>query len=330
MAQVSGAQLKQVPNPSSLSNWVISDVDTTVLEQHAGPVLRSLGASIETIDLFELFKIESLKENPAVVILACVWPPVNCRSYLDSLIARYTKQRPSEGDRARFYETMCFEAIAGQVPVSTTVVICRGIDGFKAGPTPVLTAPLAHVPGYIPKQQYLTDEGQLQPLAGGNDLYVRVQVGGPLRPNDFLTDNGDFNLVELCAVASYLNVKVVFLGEYDGSLSLGCCMGVLYHQQQRVIRPLSASVPSEMPMRVLGGYTGSYIDYYDHAKEVRVRQLLEDHLRGHHPNLWSTPTTQMLQPHLNMNTAVMWLSARKVEVQGDAVQAMAVQLSPSS
>ena len=76
MAQGSGVQLQHVPNPFSLSNWVISDVDTTVLEQHAGPVLRSLGACVQTIDLFELFKIESIKENPVVVILACVWPPM--------------------------------------------------------------------------------------------------------------------------------------------------------------------------------------------------------------------------------------------------------------
>ena len=326
-----GGGLQQLPNSHSLATWIISDLDMTVLEQHAGPLLRGLGASVEVLNLFELFRVESLKENPALIVLACAWPPLSCRSYLDHLIARYTKNKPSDGDRARFYETMCLEAITGQVPVATTVVICRGIDGLKPGPTPVLTAPLAHVPGYVPKQQYLTDEGELQPLAGGQDLYARVQVGGPLVPDDFITDSGKINLVEMCAVATYLNIRVLFLGEHDGSLSLGCGMGVMYHQQQKVVRPLSVSHPTDMPMKVLGGYTGAYTDFYDHAKEVRIRQLLEEHLRGQQANLsWSQPTIQMLQPHLNMNTAVMWLSAKQVEVQGDAIQAMAAQLSPSS
>ena len=150
-------------------------------------------------------------------------------------------------------------------------------------------------------------------------------------PNDFITDSGKINLVEMCAVATYLNIRVLFLGEHDGSLSLGCGMGGMYHQQQKVVRPLSVSHPTDMLMKVLGGYTGAYTDFYDHAKEVRIRQLLEEHLRGQQANLsWSQPTIQMLQPHLNMNTAVMWLSAKQVEVQGDAIQAMAAQLSPSS
>lgn len=302
--------------PYTLTGWIASDVDTTVLECNAARALRNHGVSIKAINSFEVYKEEDIK-RPSLVIQSCVWPPPDTWPHLEHLVHRYTGAKPSKEDQVRFYETMIFEALVGQFPSGTVVTINRSHDYIKVGSTPAVLAPLGHVPGYQPMHGV---GHQPHTLGGGHDVLIaRAQIGGPLNPQDFIGTRGFFDIVGMCSAATSNNLQVIFLGEFDGSLSLGCVTGMLYHQH--VAKPLAQgwTEPIDPQLKVLGGYVACYAEYHTYAKEARVRTLLSEYLaRGNNPAGWTTPTEDHLQPLVNLITGIMWLDARVVAQGGNA------------
>lgn len=309
--QAGAEAVSRKSGPYALSNWVVSDLTTTMLEHHSGAALRKLGASIMVLNSFELYNVSELQGTPSLIIQACVWPPTDCLGTLERLIQSYCKHKPSHQDKCRYYETLVFEAICGQMPLSTVCSICRQSDYIKAGVTPAVLSALSHVPGYTPKQSAVDDNGDLVPLHSGHSLIARTTLNGPLNPQEFISSRGHIDLVGMCSAATANNMNIIFLGEFDGSLALGCATGMLYHQ--KVARPISAtwSPPEGKRLKVLGGYVGNYEDYHDYAKDHRVRQILADYLKNDGDgSLWTAPTTALLQPQTNINAAVMWFHAR--------------------
>ena len=64
-----------------------------------------------------------------------------------------------------------------------------------------------------------------------------------------------------------------------------------------------------------GGFT--YKDFHNYAKDYRIQQIMDSFLKQQDPSavLWPTDvnhyvsTCAMLQPHVNLNTGMMWLYA---------------------
>ena len=310
-----------------LSNWVVSDISLQALEQHSGPALRQLGAQIMTLNSFELYDVSVVQEKPTLLIHACVWPPEDCWPYLELLVQRYTGIKPSHEEKCRWYEVFIYEAIIGQVPKGTVVSINRQGDNLKGCITPSLLAMLGHVPGYVPRQCRVGEDGELIALCGAQNLVARVSTTGPLDPQTFVGSRGYFDLVDMCGAAKAQDMRVIFLGEHDGSLAMGIATGLLYYVHiPRQIKEWSP--PDRAPLKVLGGYVGQYIDFHEHARDHRVRELLNAYLSNNgSPALWSAPVRANMQPHTNLNAAIMWYYARVVAQGGTARSYIA---SPSS
>ena len=313
--------------PYTLTGWIASDMDTTVLEGHNAAALRRLGVRIRKLNSFDVYSDDEVQNAPALVIQACVWPPPDTLDYLGHLMRRYNyghyaaaySQEPTHLDKCRFYETIIFEALVGQIPAGTIISICRSSDYIKSSSTPVVVAPLGHVPGYVPKSQHIGENGQLETLVGSHSLIARASVGGPFNPQDFLGSRGHLNLIAMCSAAQAYGLQVIFLGEFDGTLSLGCATGVLYWQQEhRQLLTANWVQPTTSQLKTLGGYTGKYSDFYDHAKDEQIAKILQAYLRdGGDPANWAVPTQTTLQPYVNVNAAVMWFYA-KVGAMGGA------------
>ena len=118
---------------------------------------------------------------------------------------------------------------------------------------------------------YRHPEKELFPIDCGNDLVVRVQEGARLPPKDFIGDDGVLNLIELRAVATQLEWNVVFVGVWDGSLSLGCALAVIRHQT-RLAPQLTPSGPvqGEVELRTFKVYTCNYVDFKEYSRDFRV------------------------------------------------------------
>ena len=318
----------------TLRKWIISDLreHLHVLEANAGPALRNMGATIRQLNAFQLFEQPDLLDEPSLVIMSCVWPPPDHREQLERLVEHYTDSRPTWRDVARFYDTMAFEAVTGQATLATVVSICRMSDYIVPGPTASVLAPLAHVPGYVAKQQYLSQSGQLQDLMKGHSLVCRAQTGGPIDPAEFIGSRGYLDLVGMTAAATDFDMKVIFIGEWDGALSLGCATGMLYHPRMdsTFLRPLSEWKRPEGPrLKVLGGYVGVYTEFHEEARDARTREILNEYLKnGGDASIWTCPTRALLQPHANLNAAVMWLHARVVAQGGPGGSYIQSDLTP--
>ena len=290
-----------------LEGWVASDINTLVLERHSANLLRALGVDIKELNVFELHKEAWLTDSPALVICGNIQPPIDHFDYLDVLLQRYAGWRVSAADRRAFYEAMAFEAICGALPLATVVTVTRESDPFRAGKTPVFVAPMGHVPGYVPKECNWEPSAELHNVRGGGKNRVRVRHHGPFTPGDFVNENGSFNLVAMCTAASAMGMKVVFLGEWDGTLSLGCATGVLYDKavQERNIK-YELQVGRNVQVRCLGGELGSYEAFWAHARCVRARQLMDEQMRAESPVWPEFESRHAFQPHCNLNAACMW------------------------
>ena len=149
---------------------------------------------------------------------------------------------------------------------------------------------------------------------------VRVSTRGPFNPTHYVESNGQFNLVSLCYQATLWGWRVLFTGQWDGSLCHGCAMGVL------AAPPPPQNIPREPPSweskqfqaKLMGGHIGVYADFYEHARDVRCQQLLSERLRrlAQQSTVDDELPVQEMQPHVNINAAIMWMFATAIGTTG--------------
>ncbi|CAK0817326.1 unnamed protein product [Prorocentrum cordatum] len=291
-----------------LHGWVASDIDTGVLEVHGAARLRSMGVEIKKLDIFELHREDWLTQVPSLIFMSNLCPPTGHRDYLQWLLKKYLQWNPNASERRMHYEVMCFEAVIAQCPSASVVTIMRSNEARRGGGTPVVEAQMGHVPGYVPKECNHDAGDDLRPLGGGGTNRVRMKLHGPLRPNDFISPNGDgsINVVALCAAATANRMKVLFLGEWDGSLSLGCAVGCMYHQT--LDRELGIGMVFDrgiVPRRSLNNQRPStYKEFYEYAMQYRAVQIVDEAARMNAP--WPEDWEDRLNPYVGLNTACMW------------------------
>ena len=293
----------------TFSKWLVSDLDLTALNLHAGESLRQMGIHISVLDFFTLFEHEEL-QVPSLVIMSCVAPPTSHYPVLRHLIKRYQHYTPDDGDARQYYAAFAFEAVIGQLPAASVVSVCRKSDRLFHGSSPATVAALEPVPGYAPKSCHC-DARSLQPLKGARDLVAQVSLGGPIDPTAYL-GGGKLDMIQMCAEASRRGVQIVFLAEWDGSLSLGVARGVFHHQQARSLRPLSWKAWwSVFPERKMKDWSGAYSEFHEYALDWRANDLLKELERRAQMGDQSEglPLPQSLQPHANVNAACMWFFA---------------------
>ena len=146
---------------------------------------------------------------------------------------------------------------------------------------------------------------------------ARINTKGPLDPFSFVENNGALNLVKMCLHTTLAGWRVLFTGQWDGSLCHGCAMGVLATiAAQSLPQEPAPMVAQPFASKVMAGYIGVYADYYDHARERRVQQLLSERLYriSRRDAVDDMLPVQDMQPHVNLNTAVMWLFALPVSL----------------
>ena len=295
-----------------LDGWHATDINTQVLERYSAGKLRELGVGILELDVFELHKETWLRDRPALVFISNLCPPTDHKQYLDYLLEQYA-WKCSAGDRRAFYEVMAFEAVCGALPSATVVCVTRESDHMRTGKTPVVTAPMGHVPGYVPKCCNQNPWDPLQPIAGGDKNRVRVRFHGPLVPGEFLNRDGSMNLVAMAGAATQIGMPVLFLAEWDGTLSLGIATAVVYEMavQERTISYRFQVVP-EGPRRWLGGRSGTYEAFYAHARQRRALQLMAEQMQVPNPVWPQWECRRALNPHVNLNAACIWHFAMPV------------------
>ena len=300
-----------------LSTWEASDIQTEHLERHRGPILRQVGVQICKRDIFQLFQDDSLTSVPSVVIIACICPPMSVREQLDGLLFKYLRRRVDATERRIMYDSLAFESAVGQLPNATVVSISRRSDWIRATSAPAAVVTMRPVPGYTPTQCHHGPDELLRPLGEGHDLVARISTRGPLNPAHYEESNGSFNLVTLCYQATLKGWRVLFTGQWDGSLCHGCALGVLASLPSNYIpRNPEPRVAQPFALKVMGGYTGVYAEYFDYARDRRVQTLLSERLRrlAEQAEECEEWPVQELQPHVNINTAVMWLFATAIGV----------------
>ena len=158
----------------------------------------------------------------------------------------------------------------------------------------------------------------VQHIHGGRELQVRVNIGGPLDPRNFLNNGGRFDIVSVLDPATALGFKIVFLAEWDGNLSHCCAKGVLRMHASNIIPCMDVKMWLKIMPRVLAGWTGGYDECVEYAKDQRREQVLEilaEFLKKNGlpalPPTW--PSRDQLEPHSSLNAAAMWFWAQVVD-----------------
>ena len=295
-----------------LSNWFVTDINTDVLMRHAGPTLQGLGAQVRAVNLFDMLRQDEL-QGPSIIIVSCLFPPQDCQHDMGQLIAKYCQCQPNDDNRRSFYDVWAFEAIIGQMDGATVVSICRQRDTVTSGSSPCLVAPLSRIPGYEPKQCNWPADAPLQRLVGAERLKVRVSLDGPCVPQAFLSPTGHFNLVDAVSTATALGIKIIFLGEWDGSLSLGVAHGVMYNDNARFNTPFYKTPEMKPRVRSMKGFTGGYMSYYLYAEEYRRASLERQRMAASETG--TSPPPGSMQPHVSLNAACMWFHAQVVALE---------------
>eukprot|EP00959_Pyramimonas_sp_CCMP1952_P028081 589353-Pyramimonas_sp.AAC.1 len=85
----------------------------------------------------------------------------------------------------------------------------------------------------------------------------------------------------MCAAANAIGMRVVFLGEWGGGLSLGCATGALYHMAAFDGAQTRLQVVRQQQRRIIRGFSGTCKDYYEHARRHRELQIQEEQMRLH-------------------------------------------------
>ena len=302
----------------SLANWFVTDISTDTLRLNHGPQLQRYGARVLAVDLFEMFKLQEL-QGPSLIIVSCLCPTTEMVPRLCDLIRKYGHFNPDAAQRRSMFDSWAFEAIVGQMPSATVVSLCRTSDMLKPGSTPCISAPMDTVPGYVPKACNHPPGDNLHELSGGSAINARVSLNGPLHPSEYIGPTGKFNLVEACCTATALGIKVVFLAEWDGSLSLGCAHGVMHYEITHNIPSLIYKAPSRVPeVRTMNGYTLTYRDFFDYAEEreafavfCRLAGQAAERDEFEMPADW--PPHGILQPFTSLNAGCMWFYSKVSE-----------------
>ena len=311
----------------TLDNWLVTDLNLDVMKHHGTSyaALQQFGVKIQEMDAFQLLHNPELTQSaqPALIIMSNVCPPTAYKDYLGQLIRSYAGFDASAGYRRQYYSAICYESVLGQVEGATVVSISRLSDGMIMGKTPSLVAPMVELPEYRPKACNHPPDAPLHVIQGGRELQVRVNVGGVLDPRNFLNNEGKFDIVSVCASATALGFKLVFLAEWDGGLSHCCAKGVLRCHANGLIPCMDVKMWMKITPRALAGWTGGYRECVEYAKDQRREQVLAslaEFLQKNGlpaiPPTW--PSRDELEAHASLNAAAMWFWAQVVEEILDA------------
>ena len=94
-----------------------------------------------------------------------------------------------------------------------------------------------------------------------------------------MDERGFFNVVLACSAATWLGMRLLFVGEWDGSLSLSFAFSASRDRFQGCPRPLPLPMPPLIrAARRLGGTDAEVHENRQHAKEKRVQQLMDAYL----------------------------------------------------
>ena len=294
-----------------MSHWVASDLDTEVLRAHNGARLEQLGVEIVEQNAFDLHTTRWANE-PNLVVMSCMCPPIASKSYLQRLLKIYNKWEPSGMDARCYYSAILFEAVVGQLPGSTVVSICRAIDYMVPGSVPQVVSPMRSVPGYKPKACNHAAGADLHELQGGASLRMRFNLDGCLAPTSLAFASSAIDLVDMCAAAEAHQVNVIFLGEWDGALCAACKEACRTPRMSTTFGPSRQRTSADAPVRELGRSKGDFSAFREHAEERRCEELLRewgDAVRDGHCEQEPVPP-RGLEPHVGINAAVMWFFAR--------------------
>ena len=310
-----------------LSNWFVTDLSLDVMNRHNGGAVSELqqwGVTVCEADVLKLSVHPTFRTRwPSLIVMSNLCPPTQFRDYLGHLLKTYAKFNANGCDRRQYYSAICYEAVLGQMEAATVVSITRCSDQLVPGQTPSEISRMRPVPNYQPQACNHAPEEALFPIANGHKLQVQVNHGGPLDPRDFLKLGGQFDLVEMCATATALGMRVLFLAEWDAALSHSCARCVRQMQSLGMIPPLEYKKPASILPRSLGGWADRadlYPNFIEYA-EARRREECLAHLAefcernglSGIPIGW--PPKDALYPHAYLNAAVMWFFSDVCEVE---------------
>jgi len=118
------------------------------------------------------------------------------------------------------------EALLAQCKNASVLMINRSRDHVLVSSTdvgPVVCAPLRRIEGYHPKECNHPPGAEFEPLIDGERLKGCFVTNGPMKEQLLLQlAFGELDLFDLCAKATQMGVSVLFLGEWDASLSYAC------------------------------------------------------------------------------------------------------------
>ena len=297
--------------------WVASDLSTECLLHYSGRRLEQLGVAVHQQNVFELHKTHWVNSRN-LVIMSCICPPEHMKNHLAHLLKRYCGWTPAAADRRYYYDALVFEAVIAQLPASTVVSITRRMDYKVSGNTPYVTYPMAPVLGYTPKACNHGLDAGLHNLQGGDSLDMRFNLDGCLVPPSC---SSSIDLVDLCSAAEENGVNVLFLGEWDGSLSAACKQACMTKTRRPFVSDWRPAIvgPRVSHLRELGGSRGDFSCFYKYAEEFRYEELLRqwaDAVRRH-PDIEQGPLgvdiALELEPRTGLNAAVMWFFAKLVD-----------------
>eukprot|EP00959_Pyramimonas_sp_CCMP1952_P427356 8950097-Pyramimonas_sp.AAC.1 len=114
-------------------------------------------------------------------------------------------------------------------------------------------------------------------------------------------------------------MQILFVGEWDGTLSTARVLQVLRRLRESTSRPSRALVSPcrerVFAKKCLGGQSSAsnaytYKEYYFYAKDHRIQQIMDRYLaQGADGTLLTDAWVQQVQPHACINAAMMWYHA---------------------
>ena len=213
--------------------WTISDVRWSGSPECDDNLLTLLQykCSVCSLNAFSLCKDlgEEKCRKLALVIISCPCPPTEWKNIFDCQVGTKTPET-----RRAIYTTIIMEAIAAQCPNAMVVLLLRCMEPFtmRVPQRQVVSVKLANLPdGWVPKACNHAPEDPPHELKGGHDLWCLVAQGGTQTMQQHIfSARHELSLLTLLQIANQqgMGSQIVFLGEWDASLSL-CLAKAIEH-----------------------------------------------------------------------------------------------------
>ena len=220
---------------ASLDKWLVTDYEWTNLSCDNLLDLQNMGATTKRMDALDIptYLTPPERRDVRLAIMSC---PCLIAAHRDFFLAQQNKFSYESNvmlgiwQKAKFAAVL-FDTVCSHLPNAVVILVVRKGDtvALQSKERSVFIVPMQNIPGWKPK---MCNTDTIQMLQGSGSLVAWIAMPrqcGPLGGSDALKDvigamalEGSLDLRRACLHATLRESSVLFLGEWDASLSREC------------------------------------------------------------------------------------------------------------